>query len=101
MNNHLTALNFFIFYFFKKENQVLEAPAIQDDFYLNLVDWSALNVVAVAYTKLCTCGTLTLALCLLYVMLVLATESLLCHGWSELRHLCRNIFFYNYNIYFY
>lgn len=28
--------------------KTLEAPSIQDDFYLNLVDWSAQNVVAVA-----------------------------------------------------
>jgi hypothetical protein len=28
--------------------KVLDAPALQDDFYLNLVDWSATNVVAVA-----------------------------------------------------
>lgn len=27
--------------------KVLDAPALQDDFYLNLVDWSALNVLAV------------------------------------------------------
>ncbi|RLN91570.1 hypothetical protein BBJ28_00013052 [Nothophytophthora sp. Chile5] len=27
--------------------KVLDAPALQDDFYLNLVDWSATNVVAV------------------------------------------------------
>jgi WD40 repeat protein len=26
---------------------VLDAPALQDDFYLNLVDWSSLNVLAV------------------------------------------------------
>jgi cell division cycle 20-like protein 1, cofactor of APC complex len=26
---------------------VLDAPALQDDFYLNLVDWSANNVLAV------------------------------------------------------
>ena len=26
---------------------MLDAPALQDDFYLNLVDWSALNVLAV------------------------------------------------------
>ncbi|GBF91790.1 hypothetical protein Rsub_04895 [Raphidocelis subcapitata] len=31
--------------------KVLDAPALQDDFYLNLVDWSAQNVLAV--TKLC------------------------------------------------
>jgi hypothetical protein len=27
--------------------QVLDAPALQDDFYLNLVDWSSQNVLAV------------------------------------------------------
>ena len=27
--------------------KVLDAPALQDDFYLNLVDWSASNVLAV------------------------------------------------------
>ena len=27
--------------------QVLDAPALQDDFYLNLVDWSTQNVLAV------------------------------------------------------
>jgi len=27
--------------------KVLDAPALQDDFYLNLVDWSAQNVLAV------------------------------------------------------
>ena len=27
--------------------KVLDAPALQDDFYLNLVDWSAANVLAV------------------------------------------------------
>ena len=26
---------------------MLDAPALQDDFYLNLVDWSAQNVLAV------------------------------------------------------
>lgn len=26
---------------------MLDAPALQDDFYLNLVDWSSLNVLAV------------------------------------------------------
>jgi cell division cycle 20-like protein 1, cofactor of APC complex len=26
---------------------VLDAPALQDDFYLNLVDWSSHNVLAV------------------------------------------------------
>lgn len=41
-------------------SQVLDAPALQDDFYLNLVDWSAQNVLAVglgarqnAISKLC------------------------------------------------
>ena len=28
-------------------NKILDAPALQDDFYLNLVDWSSLNVLAV------------------------------------------------------
>jgi WD40 repeat protein len=28
--------------------KVLDAPALQDDFYLNLVDWSSQNVLAVA-----------------------------------------------------
>ncbi|OQS07687.1 WD repeat-containing protein srw1 [Thraustotheca clavata] len=51
--------------------KVLDAPALQDDFYLNLVDWSALNVLAVGLgstvylwsactskvTKLCDLGT--------------------------------------------
>ena len=27
--------------------QVLDAPALQDDFYLNLVDWSSQNLMAV------------------------------------------------------
>jgi cell division cycle 20-like protein 1, cofactor of APC complex len=27
--------------------KVLDAPGIQDDFYLQMVDWSALNVLAV------------------------------------------------------
>ena len=27
--------------------QVLDAPALQDDFYLNVVDWSAQNILAV------------------------------------------------------
>ena len=31
----------------KVPTKVLDAPALQDDFYLNLVDWSCLNVLAV------------------------------------------------------
>jgi len=31
--------------------KVLDAPELQDDFYLNLVDWSALNVLAVGLSK--------------------------------------------------
>lgn len=27
--------------------QVLDAPSLQDDFYLNVVDWSSQNVLAV------------------------------------------------------
>ena len=30
-----------------KLRQVLDAPSLQDDFYLNLVDWSSQNVLAV------------------------------------------------------
>jgi cell division cycle 20-like protein 1 (cofactor of APC complex) len=28
--------------------RILDAPGLQDDFYLNLVDWSAQNILAVA-----------------------------------------------------
>lgn len=28
-------------------SQILDAPALQDDFYLNLVDWSSQNLMAV------------------------------------------------------
>ena len=28
--------------------KVLDAPSLQDDFYLNLVDWSLTNILAVA-----------------------------------------------------
>ncbi|KAF9676842.1 hypothetical protein SADUNF_Sadunf08G0045300 [Salix dunnii] len=31
----------------KKPHKVLDAPSLQDDFYLNLVDWSSQNVIAV------------------------------------------------------
>jgi cell division cycle 20-like protein 1 (cofactor of APC complex) len=31
--------------------KVLDAPQLQDDFYLNLVDWSAMNVLAVGLNK--------------------------------------------------
>ncbi|KAG5239862.1 B-type cell cycle switch protein [Salix suchowensis] len=31
----------------KKPHKVLDAPSLQDDFYLNLVDWSSQNVLAV------------------------------------------------------
>ncbi|ERN07934.1 hypothetical protein AMTRI_Chr08g162110 [Amborella trichopoda] len=31
----------------KTPNKVLDAPSLQDDFYLNLVDWSSQNVLAV------------------------------------------------------
>lgn len=30
-----------------RDSQVLDAPALADDFYLNLVDWSAQNLLAV------------------------------------------------------
>ena len=56
--------------------QVLDAPALQDDFYLNLVDWSSHNILAVGLgtcvylwsacsskvTKLCDLG-LTNSVC--------------------------------------
>lgn len=28
--------------------KVLDAPSLQDDFYLNLIDWSSTNILAVA-----------------------------------------------------
>jgi len=31
--------------------KVLDAPELMDDFYLNLVDWSSLNVLAVGLQK--------------------------------------------------
>ncbi len=41
-------------------SQVLDAPALQDDFYLNLVDWSAQNVLAVGLGAP-TCSLLALS----------------------------------------
>lgn len=41
---------FFVFFLLRNGLsllQVLDAPALQDDFYLNLVDWSSNNVLAV------------------------------------------------------
>jgi hypothetical protein len=38
---HLANLNF------SDVPQVLDAPSLQDDFYLNLVDWSSQNMLAV------------------------------------------------------
>lgn len=35
----------------KMPYKVLDAPQLQDDFYLNLVDWSATNVLAVGLNK--------------------------------------------------
>lgn len=46
--------------------KVLDAPELQDDFYLNLVDWSSLNVLSVG---LGTC-----------VYLWSACTSQVCHG---------------------
>ena len=31
--------------------KILDAPELQDDFYLNLVDWSCLNVLAVGLAR--------------------------------------------------
>ncbi|RLO07557.1 hypothetical protein DYB28_000133 [Aphanomyces astaci] len=56
----------------KSPFKILDAPALQDDFYLNLVDWSSTNVLAVGLgsavylwssctskvTKLCELGTI-------------------------------------------
>lgn len=35
----------------KAPHKVLDAPSLQDDYYLNLLDWSAFNVLAVALTN--------------------------------------------------
>ncbi|GMR39874.1 hypothetical protein PMAYCL1PPCAC_10069, partial [Pristionchus mayeri] len=35
----------------KKNFQVLDVPHIQDDFYMNLIDWSSQNVLAVALNE--------------------------------------------------
>lgn len=35
----------------KEPSKVLDAPALQDDFYLNLVDWSSSNVLAVGLSS--------------------------------------------------
>ncbi|GAV79643.1 WD40 domain-containing protein [Cephalotus follicularis] len=35
----------------RSPHKVLDAPALQDDFYLNLVDWSSHNVLAVGLTN--------------------------------------------------
>ncbi|KAG2276092.1 hypothetical protein Bca52824_058647 [Brassica carinata] len=42
----------------KSAYKVLDRPALQDDFYLNLVDWSAQNVLAVglANSFICVCS---------------------------------------------
>ncbi|ETV83057.1 hypothetical protein, variant [Aphanomyces astaci] len=56
----------------KSPFKILDAPALQDDFYLNLVDWSSMNILAVGLgsavylwssctskvTKLCELGTM-------------------------------------------
>lgn len=41
--------------------KVLDAPELQDDFYLNLVDWSSQNVLSVGLGTVCTCGVHALA----------------------------------------
>ena len=35
----------------KEPYKVLDAPALQDDFYLNLVDWGAENMLAVGLSS--------------------------------------------------
>lgn len=65
--------------------KVLDAPALQDDFYLNLIDWGAQNFLAVGLasnvylwngdnskvTKLCDLGL---------------TDSVTSVGWSSKNH---------------
>lgn len=36
--------------------KVLDAPELQDDFYLNLVDWSSSTCSAWGWGPACTCG---------------------------------------------
>lgn len=54
--------------------KVLDAPELQDDFYLNLVDWSSLNVLSVG---LGTCVYLwsacTSQVCMIYIFLMHST----------------------------
>jgi hypothetical protein len=50
-NNHFSSMNPFAPRGRKipeKPYKVLDAPALSDDFYLNLVDWSQQNMLAVA-----------------------------------------------------
>lgn len=54
--------------------QVLDAPQLQDDFYLNLVDWSSQNVLAVglgACVYLWSACTSKVWWCALFVLCVL------------------------------
>ncbi|KAG7620146.1 WD40 repeat [Arabidopsis suecica] len=87
--------------------KVLDAPALQDDFYLNLVDWSAQNVLAVGLgncvylwnacsskvTKLCDLGVdetvCSVGWALRGTHLAIGTSSGTVQIWDVLR--CKNI----------
>ena len=63
--------------------QVLDAPALQDDFYLNLVDWSSQNVLAVGlgscvYLWSACTSKVSLAWVSLYVLHVSTARSSQC-----------------------
>ncbi|KAG5405077.1 hypothetical protein IGI04_011196 [Brassica rapa subsp. trilocularis] len=72
----------------KSAYKVLDAPALQDDFYLNLVDWSAQNV-----TKLCDLGgdesVCSVGWALRGTHLAIGTSSGTVEIWDALR--CRRI----------
>ncbi|KAL0712923.1 hypothetical protein Bca4012_019901 [Brassica carinata] len=91
----------------KSAYKVLDAPALQDDFYLNLVDWSAQNVLAVGLancvylwnactskvTKLCDIGidesVCSVSWALRGTHLAIGTSSGTVEIWDALR--CRRI----------
>ncbi|KAL0675194.1 hypothetical protein Bca4012_003175 [Brassica carinata] len=91
----------------KSAYKVLDAPALQDDFYLNLVDWSAQNVLAVGLgscvylwnassskvTKLCDLGgdesVCSVGWALRGTHLAIGTNSGTVEIWDALR--CRRI----------
>lgn len=40
--------NFKVFFTFEAPERILDAPDVVNDFYLNLIDWSLTNLLAVA-----------------------------------------------------